>query len=64
MTVTITGPGAYDLEIQTLFDKRVIKLPHRKLKNASSIDSFAIFDRNGERYDAYFNQFQVTHESK
>ena len=64
VTVTITGPGTYDLAIQTLFDKKVIKLPGRKLKNSLSIDSFAVFDRNGERYDAYFNQFQVTHQSK
>ena len=64
VTITITGPGTYDLAIQTLFDKKVIKLPGRKLKNSSSIDSFAVFDRNGERYDGYFNQFQVSRESK
>jgi hypothetical protein len=64
VTVTITGPGSYDLEIQTMADKKLTKLPGRKLKNSSSIDSFAIFDRNGEKYDAYFNQFQVAHETK
>lgn len=64
VTLTITGPGTYDLEIQTLSDKKVTKLSGRKLKNSASIDSFAIFNRNGEKYDAYFNQFQVKYESK
>ena len=63
VTVTITGPGTYDLEIETMSDKKLTKLPGRKLRNSSSIDSFAIFDRNGEKYDAYFNQFQVAHHS-
>ncbi len=62
--VTITGPGTYDLEIETLSDKKVTKLPGRKLKNSGSIDSFAVFDRNGEKNDAYFDQFQVTHTAK
>jgi hypothetical protein len=64
VTVTITGPDTYDLEIETMNDKKVIKLPGRKLKNSSPIESLAIFDRNGERYDAFFNQFQISHESK
>ena len=64
VTVTITGSDSYDLEIQTLKDKKLTKLPGRKLKNSSSIQSFAIFDRNGEKNDAFFNQFQVAHESK
>jgi hypothetical protein len=64
VTVTITGPGTYDLEIETLKDKKLTKLPGRKLKNNSPVASFAIVDRNGEKYDAFFNQFQVSHESK
>ncbi len=65
VTVTITGPDTYDLEIQTLKDKNVTKLPGRKLSGSGgSIQSFAIFDRNGEKYDAFFNQFQITRESK
>jgi hypothetical protein len=63
-TVTITGSDTYDLEIQTVKDKKLTKLPGRKLKNSSPIQSFAIFDRNGEKNDAFFNQFQVAHESK
>jgi len=64
VTVTITGADSYDLEIQTLKDKKVTKLPGRKLSNSGSIQSFAIFDRNGEKYDAFFNQFQVAREGK
>ncbi|MEY2536465.1 MAG: hypothetical protein QOG67_205 [Verrucomicrobiota bacterium] len=63
ITVTITGADSYDLEIQTMNDKKVTKLPGRKLSSGGSIQSFAIFDRNGEKYDAFFNQFQVARES-
>jgi len=59
VTVTVTGPDTYDLEIQTLKDKKLTKLPGRKFSAGGSIQSFAIFDRNGETNDAYFNQFQV-----
>jgi len=64
VTVTITGPDTYDLEIQTLKDKTLTKLPGRKFSAPGSIQSFAIFNRNGERNDAYFNQFQVARDSK
>jgi hypothetical protein len=64
VTITLTGPDTYDLEVQTLKDKNVIKLPGRKLSNAGPIQSMAIFNRNGEKYDAFFNQFQVTRETK
>jgi len=59
VTVTITGADTYDLEIQTLNDKKLTKLPGRKFSASGPIQSFAIFDRNGEKNDAYFNQFQV-----
>ena len=64
VTVTVTGSDTYDLEIQTLGDKKITKLPGRKLKSGGSIQSMAIFDRNGEKHDAFFNQFQVSRESK
>ena len=64
VTVTVTGPDTYDLEIQTLSDKDVTKRPGRKFSSTGEIKSFAVFDRNGEKYDAFFNQFQVTRESK
>jgi hypothetical protein len=64
VTVTITGADSYDLEIQTLKDKKLTKLPGRKLSAPGAVQSFAIFDRNGETNDAYFNQFQVARPSK
>ena len=64
VTVTLKTADTYDLEIQTLRDKRITKLPGRKLKSSSPIQSLALFNRNGEKYDAFFNQLQVTHESK
>ena len=64
VTVTITGAGTYDLEIQTLKDKKLTKMAGRKLKSGDPIQSFALFDRNGEKNDAFFNQFQVTREAK
>src|SRR3954447_9588207 len=63
VTVTVTGSDSYDLEIQTLKDKKLTKLPGRKFSAAGAIQSFAIFDRNGEKNDAYFNQFQVARET-
>ena len=64
VTVTLKGGDSYDLEIQTMNDKKVIKLPGRKLKSSAAIQSFALFDRNGEKYDAFFNQFQLARETK
>lgn len=63
VTCTITGKETYDLEIVTLKDKKITKLPGRKIKG-DPIASFAIFDRNGEQYDAFFNSFQVSREAK
>ncbi len=64
VTVTLTGPDTYDLEIQTLKDKNVVKLPGRKLSSSNPIQSMAVFNRNSEKYDAFFNQFQVSREAK
>jgi hypothetical protein len=64
VTVTVTGPDTYDLEIENLKDKKLTRLPKRKLNNKSPVTSFAIFDRNGEKYDAFFNQFQVARQAK
>ena len=64
VTVTITGPDTYDLEIQRMKDKNLTKLPGRKLSGSGAIASMAVFDRNSEKYDAFFNQFQVARETK
>lgn len=61
---TLLTADTYDLEITTLADKKTTKLSNRKLGGASggSLDSFCIFDRNGEKADAYFNSFAVGKE--
>lgn len=62
-TVTVTGPDTYDLEIQNMADKAITKLPGRKLKASGAIESMAVFNRNSEKNDVFFNQFQVTRET-
>ena len=64
VTVTLKSTDTYDFEIQTLRDKKITVLPSRKLRSSSPIQSMALFDRNGEKYYAFFNQLQVTRESK
>jgi hypothetical protein len=64
VTVTLKAADTYDLEIQTLGDKKITKLPGRKLKSSNPIQSMAFFNRNGEKNDAFFNQLQVSRESK
>jgi hypothetical protein len=64
VTVTITGADSYDLEIQSAADKKLTKLPGRKLASAGAITSLAIFNRDGEKADAFFNGLQVARENK
>ena len=69
VTVTVTGSDSYDLEIQTAKDKNLTKLPGRKFGSAGSaksgsIESMAVFNRNGEKNDAYFNGFQISREAQ
>lgn len=64
VTVTLTGADTFDLEIQTMKDKNVIKLPGRKFSGTGPIESIAVFDRNSEKSDAFFNQFQVARDSR
>ena len=64
VTVTVTGADTYDLEIQTLDDKNVSKLPGRKFSESGDVESMAVFNRNSEKHDVYFNQFQISRESE
>jgi hypothetical protein len=64
VSVILKGVDTYDLEIQTLADKKITTLLNRKLKSSSPIQSMALFNRNVEKNDAFFNQLQVTRESK
>ena len=64
VSVTLKDMDTYDLEVQTLANKKITKWPNRKLKSSSPIQSMALFDRNGEKNDAFFNQLQVTRDLK
>lgn len=69
VTVTVTGSDTYDLEIQTAKDKNLTKLPGRKFGDAGNpksgdIESMAVFNRNGEKNDAYFNGFQISRDAQ
>ena len=69
VTLTVNGTDSYDLEIQTAKDKNLTKLPGRKFgsagtPNSGAIESLAVFNRNGEKHDAYFNGFQVSREAE
>ncbi len=62
VTVTLVTPDTYNLEITTLDTKETKKLEGRKLAGdaGAQIDSFAIYNQDGETSDAYFNGFQVS----
>lgn len=62
VTVTLVSPDTYTLEITQLESKETKKLEGRKLAGdpGSPIESFAIFNQDGETGDAYFNGFQVS----
>ena len=60
VTITLTSADTYDLEITTLSDNKTTKLTGRRFGGSGSIESFCIFDRNGEKADGFFNNFQVT----
>jgi hypothetical protein len=61
VSFTLLTPDTYELEITTLATRNVTKLPPRKLGGAAGtrIGSFTIFNRDGEKSDAFFNGFQV-----
>jgi hypothetical protein len=63
VTVTLTGADTYEVEIQTMHDKQLTKLGTRKLKGSGPIESVALFNRNGEKHDVFFNGFQISRDA-
>lgn len=62
VTVTVVSTETYDLEI-TAVDTRVTKkFSGRRFAGGKGarIDSFAVYNQDGEKGDAYFNGFQVS----
>lgn len=66
VSFTLTAPDSYELEVTTLADHKTTTLKDRHLGGEAGglIESFCIFDRDGEKYDAYFNGFQVLGDSE
>ena len=66
VTFVLTGPDTYDLEVTKLDGKKTTKLKGRKLGGAAGgkLESFCIFNRDGEKADVFFNGFQVTKEAE
>lgn len=66
VTVVLKTPDTYDLEITTLENGQTVKLENRKLRGdpGAPLDSFAIFNVDGETGDAYFNSFQVSRQAR
>ncbi len=65
VTVTLVDKDHYDLEVTTP-DKKTTKLGKRKLGGTAgaAIESLALFNRDGERSDAFFNGLQISREAR
>jgi hypothetical protein len=64
VAVTLVTADTYNLEITTLGDGKTTKLAGRKLGGAagSPIESFSVFNRDGEKNDFYFNSPRVSRD--
>lgn len=65
VTFTLVTTDTYDLEITKLDGKKTITLKGRKLGGAAggALESFCIFNRDGEKNDVFFNGFQVSKDA-
>ena len=64
VTIKLTGADTYDLEITRLADNKTAKLNGRKLGASGAVESFCVFNRNGEKADGFFNNFLVSGKGK
>ena len=66
VSLTLVTPDTYDLEVTTLGDKKTTTLNGCKLggEKGAPLESFCVFNRDGEKADAFFNGFQVTGASE
>ena len=64
VSLTLGAGGGYDLRIKTLGDGRIHEFPSRQFRPAeNSIQSFALFNRNGGANNFYAGGFQLTRPS-
>jgi hypothetical protein len=61
VSFTLLADDRYELEVTTLANRNVIRLPPRKLGGPAGgkIESLCLFNRDGEKSDAFFNGLQV-----
>jgi len=66
ISLTLLTADTYEVEITTLADHKTVTLKDRRFGGdaGTKIESFCVFDRNSEKYDAYFNGFQIIGEDK
>lgn len=66
VTVTLVTPDTYDLEITPLDTRETKRLTGRRLGGdaGATLDSFALFNLDGESRDAFFNGFQVSRSAE
>jgi len=62
LTLTLVDADTYDLEVINLRDKSVKLLAGRKFggEAGTPVQSLAFFNRNAERHDFFFNNFQLS----
>ncbi len=62
VTFTLVTPDTYDFEVTVLATKKTVKLAGRKLGGTpgAALTSFALYNRNGEANDVFFNGFQLS----
>lgn len=65
VTITLVTADTYDLEVTKLDGKKTITIKGRKLGGTAgaAIESFCIFNRDGEKNDIFFNGFQVSRDA-
>ncbi len=61
VSFTLVTADTYELEVTTLADHKTTTLKDRHLGGdpGAALESFCIFNRDGEKSDAYFNGFQI-----
>ncbi len=65
VTFSLVTADTYDLEVTKLDGKKTVTLKGRKLGGAAGavLESFCIFNRDGEKNDAFFNGFQISRDA-
>ncbi|MGL1959388.1 MAG: PEP-CTERM sorting domain-containing protein [Colwellia sp.] len=63
LTFTLLSENLYQLDIYNAFDDSLIQSRNGNLKGSGSIDSVALYNRDAEHANAYFNSMSINYES-